>query len=163
MQHSPNILVFDEVLRDVTPPRPLHRTQYFHNRDLVKRHGYHFQVISLFSSVCFLLYHSHCITVDLGIFQLCRCCCDDGGDGNNDLGCVDNDGDADDHCNGFGDDDDDDSGNGNHAVTMALTTKTTMRMMMVMVTIMIFCDKQQPLILFNFLFFSGNSLNADKK
>ena len=45
---SPNILVFDEVLRDVTPPKPLYRTQYFHNRDLVKRHGYQFQVILLF-------------------------------------------------------------------------------------------------------------------
>ena len=47
---SPNILVFDEVLRDVTPPKPLYRTQYFHNRDPVKRHGYQFQVILLFSS-----------------------------------------------------------------------------------------------------------------
>ena len=45
---SPNILVFDEVLRDVTPPKPLYRTQYFHNRDPVKRHGYQFQVILLF-------------------------------------------------------------------------------------------------------------------
>lgn len=42
---SPNILVFDEVLRDVTPPKPLYRATYFHNRDLVKRHGYQFQEI----------------------------------------------------------------------------------------------------------------------
>ncbi|KAJ7386497.1 KICSTOR complex protein szt2 [Desmophyllum pertusum] len=45
MPPSPNILVFDEVLRDVTPPKPLYHTQYFHNRDLVKRHGYQFQEI----------------------------------------------------------------------------------------------------------------------
>ena len=44
MPPSPSILVFDEVLRDVTPPRPLYRTSYSHNRDLVKRHGYQFQV-----------------------------------------------------------------------------------------------------------------------
>ena len=50
---SPNILVFDEVLRDVTPPKPLYRTQYFHNRDPVKRHGYQFQVILLFVSLLF--------------------------------------------------------------------------------------------------------------
>ena len=45
MPPSPNILVFDKVLRDVTPPKPLYRTPYFHNRDHVKRHGYQFQVI----------------------------------------------------------------------------------------------------------------------
>lgn len=44
MPPSPSILVFDKVLRDVTPPRPLYRTPYSHNRDLVKRHGYQFQV-----------------------------------------------------------------------------------------------------------------------
>lgn len=45
MPPSPSILVFDEVLRDVTPPRPLYRTSYSHNRDLVKRHGYQFQEV----------------------------------------------------------------------------------------------------------------------
>ena len=42
---SPNLLVFDEVLREVTPPKPLYRASYFHNRDIVKRHGYQFKVI----------------------------------------------------------------------------------------------------------------------
>ena len=51
---APNILVFDEVLRDVTPPKPLYRTQYFHNRDPVKRHGYQFKVILLL--VCLPFY-----------------------------------------------------------------------------------------------------------
>ena len=41
-----NLLVFDEVLKNVIPPRPLYRAHYAHHRDPVKRYGYQFQVSS---------------------------------------------------------------------------------------------------------------------